>query len=220
MAWYPAVCLPVRRRLHVDKEWRRKGGFTTFFRSYTSQTTECVIDLDVQATCRLVPSLSRAASATVTATAVDGDEWFAAAESGPGSSTAAAGAGTAAASGSDGADSTPAPAEGKLRCVDSWYLSSILGAGNSRNLALSKPYEDVGLVPLLSIAALVARDGARPPEVQGQVSAWMFVGLCVDAWMRGCLYSRMRDNCVTIACVFPSSVIECCLRPRHCSKGC
>ena len=59
--------------------------------------------------------------------------------------------------------------EGKLRCTDTWYVSSVLGAGSSRSLALTRPYEDAGLVPILTIAALVSRDGGRPPEVRGQV---------------------------------------------------
>lgn len=64
----------------------------------------------------------------------------------------------------------PAPVgEGKIRCSDMWFLTSVLGAGSSRSTALGAKFLAQGYVPLFSIAAMVSRDGSAAPSVSGQV---------------------------------------------------
>ncbi len=167
---FPAVCLPLRRRLHVDKEWRKQRMFGSFFRSFAPQTADCAVELDVQATCRLPPVPASTVHETPVSLSGDAPP----SDPAPVASTAVSSSGRRGSVHGDrdafvAEDSTADMKEGKLRCVDSWYLTSILGAGNARNLALSKPFDDVAMVPLLSIAALVSRNGGVPPDINGQV---------------------------------------------------
>ena len=64
----------------------------------------------------------------------------------------------------------PAPVgEGKIRCSDMWFLTSVLGAGSTRSTALGVKFMAQGYVPLFSIAAMVSRDGSAAPSLSGQV---------------------------------------------------
>lgn len=54
--------------------------------------------------------------------------------------------------------------------IDTWQLTAVLGAGGSRDKALTGLHEAGGAVPVLTLAALISRNGARPPPVSGQVS--------------------------------------------------
>lgn len=145
--------------MYTNAEWRKQS-FSSFFRGFTPPTVAWNVQIEVQLSC--MTSTTPVEQAPLQPKAVP---------TAPSAATAPASAERSnRPSQSGGRTPAPAPVEQLVRFTDYWYLSSVLGAGQSRTLALGEFAAD-NFVPVASIAAHFKRDDLAPPKVHGEVRA-------------------------------------------------